>query len=161
MAPAACRPRASHIVGLIALVFLPPLQSLLVRDPAARLGSGPTDVEEVKSHKFFSNINFEALERREVSAAPCVRTAEKVDTDASPLSPSFLLSFLSSSQIPPPWRPNVASDLDLRNIDQDFVNEPVPGSVMHQSVENLISVNVSDAFHGFSYNAGADGALAQ
>ncbi len=61
-------------------------------------------------------------------------------------------------QIAPPWKPNIANDLDLRNIDQDFVNEPVPGSVMHHSVD-VISVNVSDAFQGFSYNAAADETL--
>lgn len=71
--------------------------------------------------------------------------------------PSFIFSPVT--QVAPPWRPNVASDMDLRNIDQEFINEPVPGSVLHQSVENLISVNVSNAFHGFSYNAAGDSAL--
>ncbi|EDQ89836.1 uncharacterized protein MONBRDRAFT_32206 [Monosiga brevicollis MX1] len=115
------------------------LEALLERDPAKRLGSGDTDAEEVKTHKFFKTINFDALDRRE---------------------------------IPPPWKPHLASDLDLSNIDQEFVNEPVPGSVVnHQShsvaaahalnsraqVENLISVRVSEAdvFQGFSY-AGDD-----
>eukprot|EP00730_Choanoeca_flexa_P002683 TRINITY_DN11131_c0_g2_i2.p2 TRINITY_DN11131_c0_g2~~TRINITY_DN11131_c0_g2_i2.p2 ORF type:complete len:493 (+),score=114.32 TRINITY_DN11131_c0_g2_i2:2792-4270(+) len=66
---------------------------------------------------------------------------------------------LEARKLSPPWRPHVASDLDLRNIDQEFVNEPVPTSVVHQSVENLISVKVSeaDAFEGFSY--AGDGAL--
>lgn len=137
-----------------------------MRDPAARLGSGPTDVEEIKSHKFFSNINFEALERREVRCVVLPLAVRALANSRAARGRSFPLpspkcSRLALAQLPPPWRPNVASDLDLRNIDQDFVNEPVPGSVMHQSVENLISVNVSDAFQGFSYNAGADGALAQ
>ena len=37
------------------------LKSLLHREPAARLGSGPTDALEVKKHVFFKHINFDAL----------------------------------------------------------------------------------------------------
>ena len=35
------------------------LQKLLTREPEARLGSGPTDAQEIMSHAFFRNINWE------------------------------------------------------------------------------------------------------
>ncbi|CAM9125799.1 unnamed protein product, partial [Ectocarpus fasciculatus] len=37
------------------------LTRLLIRDPKLRLGSGPGDAEELKSHPFFSDINWERL----------------------------------------------------------------------------------------------------
>ena len=37
------------------------LRGLLTRDPRRRLGSGPTDAEEIKSHPFFAEINWEKL----------------------------------------------------------------------------------------------------
>ncbi|KAH7336912.1 hypothetical protein B0J17DRAFT_695528 [Rhizoctonia solani] len=35
------------------------LQRLLTRDPTKRLGSGPTDAEEIKVHPFFNTVNFD------------------------------------------------------------------------------------------------------
>ncbi|QRW06533.1 Serine/threonine-protein kinase [Ceratobasidium sp. AG-Ba] len=35
------------------------LQRLLTRDPSRRLGSGPTDAEEIKAHPFFNQVNFD------------------------------------------------------------------------------------------------------
>ncbi|CCO29181.1 classical protein kinase C [Rhizoctonia solani AG-1 IB] len=35
------------------------LQRLLTRDPNKRLGSGPTDAEEIKAHPFFNTVNFD------------------------------------------------------------------------------------------------------
>ena len=37
------------------------LTRLLIRDPKLRLGSGPGDAEELRSHPFFSDINWERL----------------------------------------------------------------------------------------------------
>jgi serine/threonine protein kinase len=37
------------------------LQKLLTREPEARLGSGPTDAQEIMSHAFFRNINWEDI----------------------------------------------------------------------------------------------------
>lgn len=34
---------------------------LLNRNPSKRLGSGPTDAEEVKNHEFFNDVNWEAI----------------------------------------------------------------------------------------------------
>lgn len=37
------------------------LQMLLTKDPARRLGAGPTDSEEIKQHPYFAGIDFKAL----------------------------------------------------------------------------------------------------
>ena len=42
------------------------LQGLLTKDPQKRLGSGPTDAEEIKAHEFFAEIDWEKLSRGEV-----------------------------------------------------------------------------------------------
>merc|ERR1712060_387282 len=44
------------------------LARLLERNQERRLGSGPTDAEEIKSHSWFKDIDFGALLRREVEA---------------------------------------------------------------------------------------------
>ena len=46
------------------------LLGLLVKDPARRLGGGPSDAQEIRSHLFFSVFNegdWEALEQKRVS----------------------------------------------------------------------------------------------
>lgn len=42
------------------------LQKLLTREPELRLGSGPTDAQEVMSHAFFRNINWDDIYHRRV-----------------------------------------------------------------------------------------------
>ena len=42
------------------------LAKLLDRDPHKRLGSGPTDIEEIKSHPYFSSIDFDKLMRKDI-----------------------------------------------------------------------------------------------
>eukprot|EP00039_Didymoeca_costata_P019717 m.338662 g.338662 ORF g.338662 m.338662 type:complete len:480 (+) comp18496_c0_seq1:215-1654(+) len=42
------------------------LEGLLARDPRMRLGAGRDDVKAVRSHPFFSSIDWEALERKEI-----------------------------------------------------------------------------------------------
>eukprot|EP00124_Ichthyophonus_hoferi_P001587 Ihof_evm6s86 gene=Ihof_evmTU6s86 len=44
------------------------LTRLLKRTPSSRLGSGPTDVEEIKEHAFFSDINWDDLYHRRIKA---------------------------------------------------------------------------------------------
>ena len=45
------------------------MQALLVKLPDQRLGGGPGDSEDIRSHLWFSDINWEKLERKEVCAA--------------------------------------------------------------------------------------------
>lgn len=42
------------------------LRALFKRNPINRLGSGPTEGEEIKTHSFFSTINFERLYNKEI-----------------------------------------------------------------------------------------------
>lgn len=42
------------------------LQKLLTREPELRLGSGPTDAQEIMSHAFFRNINWEDVYHKRV-----------------------------------------------------------------------------------------------
>lgn len=42
------------------------LRGLLERDPKRRLGSGPSDFEELKAHPFFASIEWDKLFRKEI-----------------------------------------------------------------------------------------------
>ena len=42
------------------------LGGLLTKDPLKRLGGGPNDVEDVKSHQFFASINWSDLEKKRI-----------------------------------------------------------------------------------------------
>lgn len=42
------------------------LQKLLTREPELRLGSGPTDAQEIMSHSFFRNINWDDVRDKKV-----------------------------------------------------------------------------------------------
>jgi len=56
------------------------LQKLLTREPEHRLGSGPTDAQEIMSHAFFRNINWEDIYYKRVPA-PFIPTVKgKADT---------------------------------------------------------------------------------
>ena len=59
-------------------------QGLLTRDPAKRLGSGPTGALEIKRHPFFKSINWAKLEKREILSSfrpsvKCCRSVENFD----------------------------------------------------------------------------------
>lgn len=43
------------------------LQKLLMREPELRLGSGPTDAQEIMSHAFFRNINWDDVHDKKVT----------------------------------------------------------------------------------------------
>jgi len=42
------------------------LQRLFQKDPEQRLGSGPKGAEEIKSHPWFSSIDWDALYKKEI-----------------------------------------------------------------------------------------------
>ena len=63
------------------------LQKLLTREPEARLGSGPTDAQEIMSHAFFKNVNWEDVYHKRV-AAPMIPTV-KSKTDTSNFDSEF------------------------------------------------------------------------
>ncbi|KAM3463015.1 hypothetical protein MY5147_001818 [Beauveria neobassiana] len=63
------------------------LQKLLTREPSERLGSGPTDAQEVMSHAFFKNINWEEIYLKR--GPPPFKPAIKSATDTSNFDSEF------------------------------------------------------------------------
>lgn len=63
------------------------LQGLLTKDPTKRLGSGPTDAEEIKCHSFFSNIDWVRLANGAVN--PPWRPDINDVLDTSQFAPEF------------------------------------------------------------------------
>lgn len=63
------------------------LQKLLTREPTDRLGSGPTDAQEVMSHAFFKNINWDDIYLKRVP--PPFKPAIKNATDTSNFDSEF------------------------------------------------------------------------
>lgn len=63
------------------------LQKLLTREPELRLGSGPTDAQEIMSHAFFRNVNWEDVENKGVP--PPFQPAISNPTDTSNFDSEF------------------------------------------------------------------------
>ena len=63
------------------------LQKLLTREPELRLGSGPTDAQEIMSHAFFRNTNWDDVREKRVPS-PFVPTI-KNPTDTSNFDSEF------------------------------------------------------------------------
>jgi serine/threonine protein kinase len=56
------------------------LQKLLTRQPALRLGSGPTDAQEVMSHAFFQDVNWEDVYHKRIPAPFLPKVNNREDT---------------------------------------------------------------------------------
>jgi len=63
------------------------LQKLLTREPELRLGSGPTDAQEIMSHSFFRNINWDDV--RDKKVPPPFLPSIKSATDTSNFDSEF------------------------------------------------------------------------
>lgn len=63
------------------------LQKLLMREPELRLGSGPTDAQEIMSHAFFRNINWDDIRDKKVE--PPFKPQIKSATDTSNFDSEF------------------------------------------------------------------------
>ncbi|XP_030839064.1 serine/threonine-protein kinase Sgk1 [Strongylocentrotus purpuratus] len=67
---------------------------------------------------------------------------------------SISWSDLDGKKITPPYNPRVSDSMDVKNIDPEFVREPVPNSVGKSVDPNTVSASVQDAdnvFEGFTY----------
>lgn len=69
------------------LHILTNIPQLLTRDPEQRLGSGPTDAEEIMSHAFFKNINWDDIYNKRV--VPPFKPQIKSPTDTSNFDSEF------------------------------------------------------------------------
>lgn len=56
------------------------LQKLLTREPELRLGSGPTDAQEIMSHAFFRNTNWDDIYHKRVPAPFIPQITSPTDT---------------------------------------------------------------------------------
>ncbi|KAL8924587.1 MAG: hypothetical protein Q9172_002621 [Xanthocarpia lactea] len=56
------------------------LQKLLMREPELRLGSGPTDAQEIMSHAFFRNINWDDFREKKVPPPFMPQISNPTDT---------------------------------------------------------------------------------
>jgi serine/threonine protein kinase len=56
------------------------LQKLLTREPEHRLGSGPTDAQEIMSHAFFRNINWDDVYHKRIPAPFMPQITSATDT---------------------------------------------------------------------------------
>lgn len=63
------------------------LQKLLTREPDQRLGSGPTDAQEIMSQPFFRNINWDDIYHKRVQ--PPFLPTIKSETDTSNFDSEF------------------------------------------------------------------------
>ena len=63
------------------------LQKLLIREPEMRLGSGPTDAQEIMSQPFFRNINWDDIYHKRV--APPYKPQISNPTDTSNFDSEF------------------------------------------------------------------------
>lgn len=112
------------------------LQKLLTREPELRLGSGPTDAQEVMSHAFFRNINWDDIYHKRVPP-PFIPTISS-PTDTS----NFDQEFTSVTPVLTP----VQSGTCLSAL-----------AILILSADNSLSLVLSQAmqeeFRGFSYTA--------
>ncbi|XP_043250460.1 ribosomal protein S6 kinase alpha-5-like isoform X1 [Colletes gigas] len=91
---------------------------LLVKDPRQRLGGGPDDARELKEHSFFRKA-----------------------------SPPFNWQTLERRQIPPPFVPRIAHELDTSNFSDEFTKMIAADSPA------VVPPNYDKIFRGYSYVA--------
>jgi classical protein kinase C alpha type len=113
------------------------LQKLLTREPELRLGSGPTDAQEIMSHAFFRNINWDDIYNKRVPA-PFIPTISS-PTDTS----NFDSEFTSVTPVLTP----VQSGMFFSFV---FIICKVSIQLM---VFVVLTQQMQEEFRGFSYSA--------
>lgn len=113
------------------------LQKLLTREPEMRLGSGPTDAQEIMSHAFFRNINWEDVYHKRIAPPFCPQISSATDTS------NFDQEFTSVTPVLTP----VQSGMCLTFI---YIRSPVPRPL---TLLLVLSQAMQEEFRGFSYSA--------
>ncbi|KAI7976570.1 hypothetical protein EIK77_009801 [Talaromyces pinophilus] len=113
------------------------LQKLLTREPELRLGSGPTDAQEIMSHAFFRNINWDDVYHKRIPPPfmPTITSA----TDTS----NFDQEFTSVTPVLTPVQSGKLSFILLLTLVQ----------VLTFYVPTVLSQAMQEEFRGFSYTA--------
>lgn len=111
------------------------LQKLLTREPELRLGSGPTDAQEIMSHAFFRNVNWDDVFFKRVPAPFLPTVKGKADTS------NFDSEFTSVTPVLTPVQSGMRTLTTLLRI---FANFCFP---------TVLSQAMQEEFRGFSYSA--------
>lgn len=86
---------------------------------------------------------------------PAIRLGGNVrDADAvkeHPFFSSIDWVALDKKELPAPFNPGVIDPMDLRNFDPEFVNEPIPQSLIPSGGSHEGMSTIVDDFHGFSF----------
>jgi serine/threonine protein kinase len=109
------------------------LQKLLTREPDQRLGSGPTDAQEIMSQPFFRNINWDDVYHKRIT--PPFQPQITSPTDTS----NFDSEFTSVTPVLTP----VQSGKFL----------PISKSSFQLIFSSVLSQAMQEEFRGFSYSA--------
>ena len=83
------------------------LQKLLTREPELRLGSGPTDAQEIMSHAFFRNINWDDVYHKRIPAPFMPQITSATDTS------NFDSEFTSVTPVLTPVQSGMSSPFPL------------------------------------------------
>lgn len=113
------------------------LQKLLTREPDQRLGSGPTDAQEIMNQPFFRNINWDDIYHKRV--APPFMPQIKSATDTS----NFDSEFTSVTPVLTPVQSGMYIFVVITEI-----------SAANQTI--VLSQAMQEEFRGFSYTADFD-----
>ena len=116
------------------------LQKLLTREPELRLGSGPTDAQEVMSHAFFRNINWDDIYHKRVPPPFLPTITSPTDTS------NFDQEFTSVTPVLTPVQSGRAS----RPLSHSFHIHEV---LISFSPITVLSQAMQEEFRGFSYTA--------
>lgn len=92
-----------------------------------RLGGGPSDAKEVMEHRFFLSINWQDVVQKKVSAT--TTASSRSMAPAVTLARASCLRVLSLGcsppQLPPPFKPQVTSEVDTRYFDDEFTAQSI------------------------------------
>lgn len=115
------------------------LQKLLTREPDQRLGSGPTDAQEVMSQPFFRNINWDDIYHKRVQPPflPQIKSA----TDTS----NFDSEFTSVTPVLTPVQSGKSKS--------SFLSCPFSVVDTNNITITVLSQAMQEEFRGFSYTA--------
>jgi classical protein kinase C/novel protein kinase C epsilon type len=110
------------------------LQKLLTREPELRLGSGPTDAQEVMSHAFFRNINWDDIYHKRVPPPFMPTISSPTDTS------NFDQEFTSVTPVLTPVQSGKISPVGI-------------GCFKANDAFLVLSQAMQEEFRGFSYTA--------
>jgi serine/threonine protein kinase len=115
------------------------LQKLLTREPELRLGSGPTDAQEIMSHAFFRNINWDDVYHKRITPPFLPTITNPTDTS------NFDQEFTSVTPVLTPVQSGKSADHLFVTI--LFV------TFLTNFRSPVLSQAMQEEFRGFSYTA--------